>query len=97
MIVCIFEHVQWRWARNDRLARATGHLPDGRPGRHVGLHVPPNVQQAPDPALDRQPPRRAHRPALQFLGASNQFSRRMVDLESQCFARLDLMSYVAMQ
>ena len=21
MIVCIFEHVQWRWARNDRLAR----------------------------------------------------------------------------
>ena len=23
MIVCIFEHVQWRWALNDRLAHAT--------------------------------------------------------------------------
>ena len=24
MIVCVFEHVQWRWALNDRLARSYG-------------------------------------------------------------------------
>jgi hypothetical protein len=29
MIVCIFEHVQWRWAVNDRLAPGLGQPDEG--------------------------------------------------------------------
>jgi hypothetical protein len=32
MIVCIFEHVQWRWAHNDRLAHGYSSRPSWNGG-----------------------------------------------------------------
>ena len=37
MIVCIFEHVQWRWAFNDRLAWGYSPRDERRLGENFGL------------------------------------------------------------